>query len=144
MAFRVRSTEDDNCQGCVGTKCLFTNFQAESRHEVQVSILIILFQPWRRNPINLSSKYPKNLQFREAIFTRKSFIAGRLTNKSSASIAVVPSALTFHCVDDAMWSTFVHRPVDKGRGIVGTGSNVPKYLVSLPKTYLALLLNWHK
>ncbi len=23
-------SEDDNCQGCVGTKCLFTNFQADN------------------------------------------------------------------------------------------------------------------
>ncbi len=24
------NTEDDNCQCCVGTKCLFTNFQADN------------------------------------------------------------------------------------------------------------------
>ncbi len=25
-----KGTGDDNCQGCVGTKCLFTNFQADN------------------------------------------------------------------------------------------------------------------
>ncbi len=30
LSNRYGCTEDDNCQGCVGTKCLFTNFQADN------------------------------------------------------------------------------------------------------------------
>ncbi len=32
----MRSTEDDNCQGCVGTKCSFTHFRPITTARLQV------------------------------------------------------------------------------------------------------------